>query len=136
MRFVPSETGLAPFDLAAKEFLALQTSGEPIEIEALHPRDMLEHRRIFALIGELAKALKRPAELVRAQLLFETGNFMLLGELFGKTVINVNSMSRHHMKDPELLAFWEEAKPIITEKMLPEITDAAERARLASSLSM
>jgi hypothetical protein len=134
VRFIATPQGLAPYDLAAREFLVNPGNGEPIEIEVLHPRDMVEHRRIFAQINELAKALHRPPESVRAELLFKTGNFQHLGELFGKTMISVSHMDRRHMKDHELHQFWDEALEIIRVELLPQITDAAERERLASTL--
>jgi hypothetical protein len=136
MRYVPTQQGtLAPFDLGAREFMASLHDAEPIELELVHARDMFEHRRILAQIGEVAKALHMDPSRLRAELLFKTGQFQLMGEMFGKTVIAINSMSRHHMKDPELHAFWDDAVEIIRTELLPLITDAAERERLASILS-
>jgi hypothetical protein len=87
------------------------------------------------LIAEIAKAVGAEPEWLRAQLLFETGHFALLGELYGKTVVAVNSMSRHHMKDYELHAFWGDAVEVLRRKVLPQVRDAAERDRLAATLS-
>jgi hypothetical protein len=141
MRFVLSRTGLEPFDAEAREFLESQTSGEPIgaqviEIEPLHDRDMIEHRRIMAYINDLAKALHTTPEKLRAELLVATGNFQLLGELLGTTVVAVNSMSRRNMKDHELHEFWDEAKEVIRTKLLDRIKNAAERERLTQMLSL
>jgi hypothetical protein len=134
MRYVPTPSGLAPFDAAARDFLGQLTSAEPIELEMLHPRDMVEHRKIMVQIAELAKAIGRDPERVRAELLYKTGNFQVIGELFGKVLISINSMSRHHMKDPELHAFWDDARQVIATEMLPQIADAAARERLTASL--
>lgn len=139
MRWVLTPVGLEPFDAAAREFHRSQTNGEPIttqviEIEALHDRDMIEHRRIMATINDLAKALHTTPERVRAELLVATGNFQLLGELLGREVVAV-SMSRRNMKDHELHEFWDEAKEVIRTKLLARITDTAERDRLADTLS-
>jgi hypothetical protein len=95
---------------------------------------MIEHRRIFAQIAELAKALHRDPENVRAELLYKTGNFQVLGELFGKTLICINSMSRRHMTDHELHQFWGDALLVIQAELLPQVKDPAERDRLAGSL--
>jgi hypothetical protein len=140
MRWVLTPIGLEPFDAAAREFHRSQNSGEPIttqviEIEALHDRDMIERRRIMATINDLAKALHTTPERVRAELLVATGNFQLLGELLGREVVAVNSMARRNMKDHELHEFWDEAKEVIRTKLLARITDAAERDRLADTLS-
>jgi hypothetical protein len=140
MRFVMTRTGLEPFDAEAREFLQSQTSGEPIgaqviEIEHLHDRDMVEHRRIFAYINDLAKALHTTPERMRAELLVATGNFQLLGELLGREVVAVNSMARRNMKDHELYEFWDEAKEVIKTKLLARIKNPAERDRLAEMLS-
>jgi hypothetical protein len=139
MRFVMTRTGLEPFDSEAREFLESQTSGEPIgaqviEIEPLHDRDMIEHRRIFACIDDLAKALHSTPERVRAELLVATGNFQLLGDVLGTPVVAVNSMARRSMKDHELHEFWDEAKEVIRTKLLERIPDTAERERLADLL--
>jgi len=136
MRFVVSRYGLEPFDAEAREYLENQIDGEPIEFEPLYPRDMVEHRRIMAHIGELAKALHTTPEKVRAELLVATGNFQLLGDVLGTPVVAVNSMSRHHMKDHELHAFWGEALDVIRTKLLDRISDTAERERLAEILSL
>jgi hypothetical protein len=139
MRFVLSRTGLEPFDAEAREFIDSQSDGEPIptrviEIEPLHDRDMIEHRRIFACIDDLAKALHSTPERVRAELLVATGNFQLLGDVLGTPVVAVNSMSRRQMKDHELHEFWSEAKEVIRTKLLMRISDTAERERLAEHL--
>ncbi|WP_166294370.1 hypothetical protein [Bradyrhizobium sp. 2S1] len=141
MRWVLTPVGLEPFDAAAWEFHRSQTTGEPIttqviEIEALHDRDMIEHRRIMATINDLAKALHTTPERVRAELLVATGNFQLLGELLGREVVAVNSMSRRNMKDHELHEFWDEAKEVINTKLLGRIADPAEKDRLAAMLSL
>ena len=70
------------------------------------------------------------------KLLVATGNFQLLGELLGTSVIAVSSMSRRNMKDHELHEFWDEAKEVIKSKLLERIEDAAERERLTDTLSL
>ena len=127
---------LVPFDEAALRALEEQTDAEPVEIELLHPRDMIEHRHIFAQIADVAKALHCSPERLRAELLYATGNFCLVGELVGMPpMIAVSSMSRHHMKDHELHLFWNEARAVIISRLLPQIEDAAERARWEEMLS-
>jgi hypothetical protein len=44
-------------------------------------------------------------------------------------------MGRHAMTDRELHAFWGEAKEVMLNKLLPDVSDAAERSRLAAMLS-
>jgi hypothetical protein len=138
---VEDQLALVPFDDAAVRILDIfvqagQIGGEPIEVEILNPRDMVEHRRIMAQIGDVAKALHRTPEMLRAELLYATGNFVMIGEIVGlPPVISVNSMSRHAMKDRELHIFWDEARAVIESRVLPRITDSDERARLAEMLS-
>jgi hypothetical protein len=135
-RFVIDRNGLAPFDQAARDLLANVPDGEPITMEALYERDMIEHRRIMATIGDIAKALHTTPEKVRAELLVATGNFTLLGDVLGMPVVAVNSMSRRSMKDHELHEFWAEAQDVIRDTVLARVADAAERARLAELLSL
>lgn len=135
------QLALVPFDESAARTLdtfveAGQIGGEPIEVEILNPRDMVEHRRIMAQIGDVAKALHRTREMLRAELLYATGNFTLVGEIVGlPPAIAVNSMSRHSMTDHELHAFWDEARTVIESRLLPRVEDAEERARLLEMLS-
>lgn len=135
MRYVRNRNDLSPFDAEARRFVDALVSGEPVTLEVVYERDMVEHRRIMMQIAEIAKAVRADPQWLRAQLLFETGNFQHLGELYGKSVVAINSMSRHHMKDYELHAFWDDAIEVLRKKVLPQITDAAERARLDAKLS-
>src|ERR1700754_1828557 len=134
MRVMVTPSGWAPFDAEAKEFLRSHVSGDVVEVEELYPRDMIEHRRIMATINDIAKAMHTTPEKVRAELLVATGNFTVLGELLGTWVVAVNSMSRKAMKDHELHEFWSEAREVIISKLLPRISDTAERERLAETL--
>ena len=135
-RFVIDRDCLQPFDAAARELLANVPDGEPITLEALYERDMVEHRRIMGIIHDLAKALHSTPEKLRAELLVATGNFQLLGDVLGMPVVAINSMSRHSMKDHELHAFWSEAQDVIRDKLLAQVADAAERTRLAELVSL
>ncbi|KYK50094.1 hypothetical protein A1D31_22550 [Bradyrhizobium liaoningense] len=128
--------GWAPFDAEAKEFHRSHCSGDVVEVEQLYPWDMHEQRRIMATINEIAKAMHCTPEKVRAELLVATGNFTLLGDLLGTPVVAINSMSRKAMKDHELHEFWSEAREVIISKLLPRISDTAERERLADKLSL
>lgn len=127
---------LKPWDLAANDFVRSLPNNRPIVLEPVYERDMFEHRKIFAQIGELARAIGTSPELLRAELLMECGLFHPIGELFGKTVVAVQSMSQHSMRDTELHAFWDEAKDVIAHKMLRRIKDDAERERLVRMLSL
>jgi hypothetical protein len=133
MMWTCTPTGLAPFDQAAVDFMR-HCDGEPFELKHLHSRDMRLHNGCFGVLHELSKALGTPMDLVRAELLFQTGKFQMIGELFGRSVIAVDSMSRSAMSDKELRAWWAEAEQIIRKSMLPRISDASERQRLEELL--
>ena len=135
-RFVIDRNSLHPFDAAARDLLANVPDGEPITLEVLYERDMVEHRRIMGIIHDLAKALNTAPEKVRAELLVATGNFTLLGDVMGMPVVAINSMSRHSMKDHELHAFWSEAQDVIRDKLLAQVADASERERLTELVSL
>jgi hypothetical protein len=137
MRFVVSDRGLEPFDDAARLFLNHQAEGQTLDVEIAYPRDMHEHRRIMAMISEIAKAIQMPFEKFRAALLISTGNFQMLDfEVLGAPVVAVSSMSRHHMKDHELHEFWHDAKEVIRKEYLPRVKDIALRDQLADMLSL
>lgn len=135
MRFIPTPSGmLAPYDQAARNFLLARRNAEPVEVEMLHSSDEIFRRKIFASIHDVAKALDKDPERLRAELLYKTGNFQNLGEIYGTLLIAINSMSRRHMSEQKLREFWDEALEIIEEELLPQVTDAAERDRLAATL--
>jgi hypothetical protein len=133
MRFVRNDDFLQPFDQDTRNWVR-QLGLEAVTLELIHDRDMIFHRKIFAFMGELAKALRTTPELVRAELLWKTGNFLRLGQMFGMEMIAVNSMSRHAMTDPELHAFWKDAKELVLHEMLPRISDDTVRDHLSSQL--
>jgi hypothetical protein len=139
VKFVPAphkgQLCLVAHDKAAFDFMKQVRDAEPLELEPLFERDMIEHRKVFAQINEVAKALHITPECLRARLLFETGNFTVLGEMYGKTFVAVSSMSRHAMRDHELHTFWAEAKEVVKTKLLSNVSDPAERESLAAMLS-
>lgn len=135
MRFIPIKGGLSPHDQAARDFLRQCPDDRPLELEHLHDRDGIFHKKIFAHINELAKALHRDPEQLRAELLYQTGHFQRLGIHRGQMWISIDSMSRRHMTDDELRTFWDYAVDYIKDELLPQIKDAAERERLAATLS-
>ena len=99
---------LLPMDDGAKAITA--NVGETLDVEITYDRDMVYHRRVMATINDLAKAAGQSPEWMRAQLLVYCGLFNVVGDLNGKHVIAINSMSRHSMRDAELHHFWDDAK--------------------------
>ena len=124
---------LLAMDGAAKEIAA--NVGATIEVEAMFERDMVFHRRVFATIHDLADAVGQPPEWLRAQLLVYCGLFSIVGDLNGKHVIAISSMSRHSMRDDELHHFWEDAKQHIVSRVLPLIQNETVRDRLHTAVT-
>ena len=119
---------LLPMDDGAKEIAS--RVGETVDVEILHDRDMVYHRRVMVTMRDLAEAIGQSPEWVRAQLLVYTGLFNIVGDLNGKHVIAINSMSRHSMRDEELHHFWDDAKEHIVARVLPLIKNETVRDRL------
>lgn len=135
MRFVKTrEATLAPFDRAAADWMATVHTAEPITLQPVEAEGTRFRGYVFACINEMAKAMRVSPTLLRAELLLETGYYTTLGELFGKTVVSVESMSRAHMSDKDLRAFWGKASDIIRYKLLCRIDDPDLRAHLAERL--
>ena len=76
------------------------------------------------------KAVGQSPEWLRAQLLVWCGLFHIVGDLDGKHVIAVNSMSRHSMRDEELHHFWDDAKDHVVSAVLPLVKNETVRDRL------
>jgi hypothetical protein len=127
---------LRPFDKTASEFVDGLTIAEPIEMQALLPREAVFHRHMTGVLEALADALHTTPDMVRASLLMDTGNFTPVGKRDGSTVIAVNSTSRNALPDLALRTFWDEAKAIIVSEMLPCIKDDTERRRIEELLSL
>lgn len=124
---------LLPMDDGAKEIAA--KTGDTVDVEILHDRDMVYHRRVMVTINDLAKAAGQSPEWMRAQLLVYCGLFNVVGDLTGKHVIAINSMSRHSMRDEELHHFWDDAKEHIIARILPLIKNETERDKLHTAVT-
>jgi hypothetical protein len=99
---------LLPMDAGAEEITS--HVGEVIELEVTYDRDMIYFRRIMATIGDLATATGQTREWMRAQLLVYTGLFQIVGDIDGKHVLAVNSMSRHSMRHSRTMR-WRSISP-------------------------
>lgn len=124
---------LLPMDDGAKEIAG--KIGETVHVEVLYDRDMVYHRRVMATIRDLAEAVGQAPEWMRAQLLVYCGLFHIVGDLSGKHVIAVHSMSRHSMRDEELHHFWDDAKEHIVRRVLPLVTNETVKDRLLTSVT-
>jgi hypothetical protein len=124
---------LLPMDDAAKAIT--KHVGEVIDVEVAWGRDMVFHRRLFATMRDLAKETGQTPEWMRAQLLTYCGLFNIVGDLDGTHVIAVNSLSRHSMRDPELHAFWDDAKAHVVSRVLPKIANETVRERLLNAVT-
>jgi hypothetical protein len=124
---------LLPMDDGAKAITS--HIGETLDVEASWDRDMIYHRRVFATINELSKAAGQAPEWMRAQLLVYCGLFNIVGDLNGKHVVAVNSLSRHAMRDEELHHFWDDSKQHIISRILPLIANETVRDRLHNAVT-
>jgi hypothetical protein len=131
-----SKHGLRPIEKTGREFVEALPTAEPFEVEARLPADAAFDRHMGGVMDALAGALHTTADTVRAKLLIDTGNFTVVGKRDGNTVIAVSATSRSAITDPALRAFWDEAKVIIVNDMLPCIKDDAERHRVQELLSL
>ena len=124
---------LLPIDDGAKAIT--RHVGETLDIEASWDRDMVYHRRVFATIRDLAKEVGQSPEWMRAQLLVYCGLFNIVGDLDGKHVIAVNSLSRHAMRDEDLHHFWDDSKDHIVKRILPMIQNETVRDRFLTTVT-
>jgi hypothetical protein len=124
---------LLPMDDGAKAITS--HVGEVIDVEVTWDRDMIFHRRLFATTNDLAKAVGQTPQWMRAQLLVYVGLFNIVGDLDGKHVVAINSLSRHSMRDEELHHFWDDAKDHIISRILPLIGNETVRDRLHTAVT-
>jgi hypothetical protein len=124
---------LLPMDDGAKEIAS--HVGETLDVEVSYDRDMIYHRRLFATTNDLAKAVGQTPQWLRAQLLVYCGLFNIVGDLNGKHVLAIHSLSRHSMRDEELRHFWDDAKEHIVQRILPLIKNETERDKLHTAVT-
>ena len=124
---------LLPMDDGAKAITS--HVGEMLDVEVAWDRDMVFHRRLFGTMNDLAKATGQTGEWMRAQLLVYCGLFNIVGDLDGKHVVAINSLSRHSMRDEELHHFWDDAKEHVVKRVLPLITNDTVRDRLHNAVT-
>jgi hypothetical protein len=124
---------LLPMDDGAKAITS--KIGETLDVEIAYDRDMVYFRRLMATINDLAKATGQSPEWMRAQLLVYCGLFHIVGELNGKHVVAVSSMSRHSMRESELHHFWDDAKEHVIARILPLVQNETVRDRLHTAVT-
>ncbi|HVG51606.1 MAG TPA: hypothetical protein VM867_08240 [Xanthobacteraceae bacterium] len=127
-QFIAQAGALLPVN--ADAHVLANRGGATIHVEEIYPRDIVFHRRVFATIGDLARAIGVEPEWLRAQLLVYCGLFHIVGTLEDKQVVAVASMRRNAMKDEELHAFWQDSKDHIVARVLPLVGNEVTRERL------
>lgn len=123
--FTVGKGALLPRDDNARQMLASCQIGDDIEIDILDPDDGYIRRKIFWVIGRLAKWKAVPREEMRTQILIALGRYRIVSLLNGKRVMVVQSMDRRAMKGPELELLWNDLRGWLTTNVLQLPTDVA-----------
>lgn len=121
--FKTDDDQLMASDAAAEALMKRLDYGIDYEVEILFDQDEMFRRKLFATIGDMAKALWMKPDDLRAQLLFFTGNYRTVATIEGKDMIVLRSMARHGMSDRDMRKFWRKAQQVMRERVIPKLPD-------------
>jgi hypothetical protein len=91
--------------------------GQSFDVQLVHPRNAKFNAKIFAALTGIADMLGISELMLRAEIMYETGRGMDVKLRDGKLVTVLPSMSKTHMSEAELRAFWEDAVEYIVKEI-------------------
>jgi hypothetical protein len=116
---------LLPRNDDARQVLSSCEVGSDIEVDVLDPDDGYLRRKIFWIIGELAKWKAIPREEMRTQMLVTLGRCRVIRLANGNRALVVQSMDRRAMKGPELELLWRDLMGWLTDNTMKFPIDLA-----------
>src|SRR5262245_33969643 len=98
--FTVAKNALLPSGENARQMLADHKIGDDVEVDVLDPGDGYLRRKIFWIVGKLAKWHGVPRDEMRTQMLISLGRYRIVSLLSGRRVMVVHSMDRRAMQGP------------------------------------
>lgn len=99
---------LLPRNELAHRLVGDRRVGDDVEVVEVDPNDEVLRRKIFWIIGKLAKWKELSIDEMRTELLIELGWSKWIKRFDGRRVMIVNSMSRKAMKSADLNLLWDD----------------------------
>lgn len=121
--FSVARGALLPMDERGKDLMGELNVGDKVLVKVHRPRNP-EHNALAHLVfGRIAKAIGQPMDVIKLWLKYETGRVDLVKMPNGKFMPNPRSLSFESMSQDEFQSFWDEAWPVIGEKIMPKIPE-------------
>jgi len=112
-------------DLAAEDMLAVP-NGKPVLVEVRNPRSLPQHRLLFKMIREVARATPTPISenALRQWLTVRTGHVDVMPLGFGKTYEAPRSWAFDKMTQPEFRKLFEDVVQLILTEVCPNLPES------------
>lgn len=135
MLFRKTLGNLVPADDAAVAFLRKCKLGEMVMVEARRPRNLMHHRKLWALLNLVVENTERysDADTLLDALKIATGHCKIYPSTDGKTsYVKPLSISFESMDQDSFSQFYERCLDLIAAKIIPGISSAALREEVES----
>lgn len=119
--FSAGKNVLLPADGRAHEIMGRLKPGDRMLLTVHRARNPEHNALAHVVFEKIGEAIGSPMEVVKLWLKWETGRVDLIRLPNGKHMPNPRSFSFESMSQDEFQAFWDEAWPIISEKVLPRL---------------
>ncbi len=119
--FTAGKNALLPNDTRAHEIMHQLKPGDRVLMTVHRARNPEHNALAHVVFQRIADAIGKPMEVVKLWLKWETGRVDLVELPTGKHIPNPRSFKFESMGQDEFQAFWDEAWPIIAEKVLPNL---------------
>lgn len=121
--FTVGKGALLPADERGSSLMNELKVGDKVLVNVHRARNP-EHNALAHVVFErIGLAIGQPMDVVKLWLKWETGRVDLVKMPNGKFIPNPRSMSFESMSQDEFQKFWDEAWPVIGEKIMPNIPE-------------
>lgn len=120
--FIRSINGdFIPYDERAMEITISCPVGKKVLMRVHKARNPEHNGLAHAVFQKIAQAIGQPLDVVKLWLKWETGRVDLVKMPNGRRIANPRSFAFEAMSQDDFQAFWNDALPIIAEKVMPQM---------------
>ena len=121
--FLVTNGALLPADDRGRDMLKDLKMGDKVLVKVHRARNPEHNALAHVVFDRIAKAIGQPMDVVKLWLKWETGRVDLVKMPNGQHIPNPRSLKFESMSQDEFQSFWNDAWPIIGEKILPNIPE-------------
>lgn len=121
--FTVAKGALLPADDRAGSLISGSKIGDKVLVKVHRARNPEHNALAHVVFDRIAKAIGQPMDVVKLWLKWETGRVDLVKMPNGTFIANPRSLSFESMSQEEFQSFWNDAWPVIGEKIMPGLPE-------------